>query len=109
MTRYRERMIRFTSDVLRGNMRSTNEPPPGDLNDILHTEDDWSLVSTKIHTIVGHQGWRCIIKHDCELVGSPYWMLIESHKSPTLCVYCKMDMPDSIVALFKFLNDEVIR
>jgi hypothetical protein len=77
--------------------------------DMLHEEGKWSLLRTKMQTIVGHQGWKSVIRHDCDTNGSPYWMLLEWHTSPTCCVYCKEDMPDGIVALFKFLNSEVMR
>jgi hypothetical protein len=79
------------------------------IGDMLHEEGNWSMVSTKLHTIVGNQGWKSVIRHDCETVGSPYWMLLEYHVTPTLCVYCQEAMPDGIVSLFKFLNSEVMR
>jgi hypothetical protein len=76
---------------------------------LLHKEGEWSLVGTNMQTIVGHQGWRSVIEHNCSIKGSPYWMLIEHHADPTVCVYCKEAMPWGIVALFKLLNAEVMR
>ena len=111
MTRAQSRLMRFASDVLKANMTVTYKGYNDchDDKDMLHREGKWTMVATQLHTIVGHQGWKSVIRHDCETVGSPYWMLLEWHTTPTMCVYCKEDMPDGIVGLFKLLNGDVMR
>ncbi len=77
---------------------------------LLFKEGDWQLLeASKGRYNVGPRGWQSVIKHWCILKGSPYWMLLEHHDTPTRCVYCKEAMPDSIVALFKFQNMEAMR
>ena len=77
---------------------------------ILFKEGKWQLLdATNGRYNVGTRGWQSVIKHWCDVQGSPYWMLIERHDAPTRCVYCKEAMPDSIVALFKLQNEESMR
>ena len=77
----------------------------------LHREGKWELLdATNDRYNVGQRGWQSVIKHYCPtIMGSPYWMLLEWHDSPTICTYCKEEMPLSIVCLFKLHNMEVMR
>ena len=77
----------------------------------LHVEGKWELLSALDNRFnVGQRGWQSVIKHYCSSVnGSPYWMLLEYATTPTVCAYCGVDMPESIVALFKLQNWDVIR
>jgi hypothetical protein len=78
---------------------------------VLFKEGDWMLLDTQHGRAynTGPRGWQSVIKHWCILNGSPYWMLLERHDTPTRCVYCKVDMPDSIVCLFKLQNEEAMQ
>ena len=96
---------------------TTNSPIPDSHGHIpptkvLHTEDGWELLDAKSgrYNTGRERGWQSVIKHYCANInGSPYWMLLEYHDAPTLCKYCKEEMPPGIVALFKFHNMEAMR
>ena len=75
---------------------------------LIFEEGTWSIHKVKASTTTAQVGWRSIISHDCDLNGSPYWMLIEYHDRKTCCMYCDEAMPDSIIALFKFHNEDMI-
>ena len=87
---------------------STSGIPPAK---VLHSEEGWELLdATTGRFNTGVRGWQSVIKHYCSNInGSPYWMLLEWHNTPTMCAYCKKDMPAGIVALFKLQNMETIR
>ena len=91
-------------------MRSTRQP-----SIVLHKEGRWELLdAAKNRFNVGNPGryWQSVIKHWCTpsmVEGSPYWMLLEYANTPTVCIYCKEPIPDSIVVMFKFMNWECIR
>ena len=77
---------------------------------VLHKEGSWELISTdKSWGYVAHQGWQSVICHDCGTTGGPYWMILEYANTLTLCLYCSIPMPESIVALFKLQNWEMIK
>ncbi|KKL11717.1 hypothetical protein LCGC14_2542990 [marine sediment metagenome] len=80
---------------------------------VLHTEDNWELLDAttgRYNTGRPGRGWQSVIKHHCSNInGSPYWMLLECHSTPTRCNYCNEEMPPSIVALFKLQNMEAMR
>jgi hypothetical protein len=78
-------------------------------NTILLDEGDWQLRAVGEYLRSAGNGWQSVILHACDLAGSPYWMLLEYHTTPTLCLYCSDPIPDGIVALFKFHNDRCIR
>ena len=91
-------------------MKTTRQP-----NIVLHKEGNWELLdATRNRFNVGAPGlgWQSVIKHMCKrakVKGSLYWMLLEYANAPTVCVYCREPMPDSIVVMFKFMNWECIR
>ena len=76
---------------------------------LLFEEGTWGIHKVKASTMTSKVGWRSIISHDCDLNGSPYWMLIEYHDRATCCIYCDEAMPDGIIALFKFHNEDMIQ
>jgi hypothetical protein len=77
---------------------------------LLFEDSRWSIHDAHPGTWSGHQGWQTIIAHDCEGVkGAPYYMLIEHHRDSTRCTYCKIEMPASIITLFKLQNMAMIR
>ena len=77
----------------------------------LYYEGKWELLDATMNRFnVGQRGWQSVIKHYCPNInGSPYWMLLEWHNTPTRCNYCNEEMPASIVCLFKFQNMEAMR
>ena len=77
-------------------------------NTILLEDGDWQLRAVGEYLRSVGYGWQSIIRHNCELEGSPYWMLLENHAAPTVCLYCSKPIPDGIVALFKFHNEDMI-
>ena len=78
--------------------------------DALFTEGRWQLHASGAKTWANSQGWQTVIAHMCpNAKGTPFWMLIEHHRDPTVCVYCKVEMPDSIVTLFKLQNMDAMR
>ncbi len=87
-------------------MRSDHKP-----RKVLFEEGNWSLLdATERRFNTGPREWQSVIKHHCpNTPGSPYWMLLEWVWSPTRCVYCKENMPEGIVCLFKLQNWEIIR
>ncbi len=94
-------MIKMTSPSL-----NTRKP-----RRVLFEEGNWELLdATENKFNVGPREWQSVIRHHCPKArGSPYWMLLEWSWSPTICTYCKEDMPVGIVALFKLQNWEIIR
>ncbi len=81
---------------------------PANWADPVVTEGKWNLHIVRPNTGTQRAGWSSIISHDCDLNGSPYWMLIEYHSRKTACMYCEEDMPAMIVGLFKLHNEHMI-
>ena len=77
----------------------------------LYAEGKWEILdATNNRFNVGQRGWQSVIKHNCSNInGSPYWMLLEWHSTPTRCNYCDEEMPPSIVCLFKLQNMDAMR
>jgi hypothetical protein len=79
------------------------------VKDALFIDGDWQLHPAGTGTWSERQGWHTIIAHMCpDVKGTPFWMLIERHEAPTICMFCKADMPDTIIALFKLHNMDMI-
>jgi hypothetical protein len=77
--------------------------------DLMFEDGLWQIYSAGLDTWSQRKGWVSIIAHHCENVkGAPYWMLIEHHRDPTRCVYCKDVMPASVITLFKLQNMDMI-
>ncbi len=105
-------ITRMWTDQKIGNMVLNGDVRPrgtGSMVDPVWSEGKWGLHTVRPNTGTARAGWQSIISHDCDVNGSPYWMLIEYHSRHTTCMYCNEDMPDGIVALFKFHNERMIQ
>jgi hypothetical protein len=79
------------------------------IKDALFTDDRWQIHAAGGDTWAERQGWQTIIAHMCvDAHGAPFWMLLEHHRDPEICMYCKEPMPEGIVALFKLQNMDMI-
>ncbi len=76
---------------------------------MLHHVDKWKLYSANHGDYLAYSmGFKSVIWHYCnELNNSPYWMVLEKENDPTICTYCGVDIPESIVCLFKLQNWDV--